>query len=66
VTARGEFQACLGGRDREPLGKLLRAGASDDELAEAVRRALGRKEDRHHMDEAGARLVLLPMMGIGG
>jgi GTP 3',8-cyclase len=66
VTARGEFQSCLGGQDREPLGALLRAGASDDELTAAVRRALGRKDDRHHMDQEGARLVLLPMMGIGG
>jgi GTP 3',8-cyclase len=66
VTARGEFQACLGGQEREPLGALLRAGASDEELRTAVLRALGRKGDRHRMDEAGARLVLLPMMGIGG
>lgn len=66
LTARGDFQACLGGRDRVPLGTFLRAGASDEELEEAVRSALRRKDDRHHMVEAGAGLVLLPMMGIGG
>jgi len=66
VTATGEFQACLGGRDRVPLAALMRSGASDEELEARVRGALLRKEDRHHMDDAGARLVLLPMMGIGG
>jgi len=66
VTATGEFQACLGGRDRVSLGALIRAGEPDEVLAAAVREALQRKGDRHHMDEAGARLVLLPMMGIGG
>lgn len=66
ITARGEFQACLGGRDRVPLAALLRAGATDDDLEAAVRGALARKDDRHRMDAAGARLVLLPMMGIGG
>jgi cyclic pyranopterin phosphate synthase len=66
ITARGDFQACLGGRDRAPLGDLLRGGATDGELEAAVRAALDRKDDRHHMDAEGAGLVLLPMMGIGG
>ncbi len=66
ITARGELQACLGGRDRVPLAAMLRAGATDADLEAAVRDALARKDDRHHMDAAGARLVLLPMMGIGG
>jgi len=66
VAADGSFQACLGGRDRVSLRDLIRAGAGDQALADAVRGALGRKELRHHMDEAGARLVTLPMMGIGG
>lgn len=66
LTADGGFQACLGGRDRVSLRDLLRGGASDGEVAEAIRGALGRKDPRHHMEEAGARLVTLPMMGIGG
>jgi len=66
LTSAGEFQACLGGRDRVPLARLMRAGASDRALEAEVRLALGRKDDRHHMVDAGARLVLLPMMGIGG
>ncbi len=66
ITADGGFQACLGGSERLDLRDLLRAGASDEHLADAVQAALGRKGPRHHMDEAGARLVTLPMMGIGG
>jgi GTP 3',8-cyclase len=66
VTADGGFQACLGGSERVSLRDRIRAGASDDELEAAVRGALGRKEPRHRMDQAGARLVTLPMMGIGG
>jgi len=66
VTSRGEFQACLGGRDRVPLGTLMRAGRPDSVLEQAIRQALRRKNERHHMDDPGAHLVLLPMMGIGG
>lgn len=64
VTAKGELRACLGGRDQVPLVGLLRGGASDLELARAIRRALGAKWDRHRFDEGGDRL--LPMMGAGG
>jgi len=66
LTAEGGFQACLGGRDRVSLRDLLRAGAGEEELAAAIGGALAQKDPRHHMDDAGARLVTLPMMGIGG
>jgi len=66
ISADGGFQACLGGHDRAPLRELMRAGEDDEALARAVRGALGRKAPRHHMDEAGGGLVLLPMRGIGG
>lgn len=66
IAADGGFQACLGGETRFNLRDRLRAGASDEELEEVVRGALRAKGPRHHMDQAGAGLVLLPMMGIGG
>jgi cyclic pyranopterin phosphate synthase len=66
VTADGGFQACLGGHDRVPLREMMRAGAPDEAIADAVRGGLGRKAPRHHMDDAGGGLVLLPMRGIGG
>jgi len=66
VAANGGFQACLGGDGRHNFRDLMRAGASDGELEALVREALALKTPRHRMDEAGASLVLLPMMGIGG
>ncbi|MFY3744418.1 GTP 3',8-cyclase MoaA [Anaeromyxobacter sp. Red801] len=66
VAADGGFQACLGGQDRVNLRDMIRGGAGDDALAEAVRGALWRKAPRHHMEDAGAGLVLLPMRGLGG
>jgi cyclic pyranopterin phosphate synthase len=66
VAADGGFQACLGGAERVSLRDLMREGAADAALDEAVRGALFRKEPRHHMDCAGGGLVLLPMRGIGG
>jgi GTP 3',8-cyclase len=67
VTAEGAFQACLGGVDRADLRGLLRAGARDAELGDAIRGALSRKAPRHHMEQVGeGGLVLLSMRGIGG
>ncbi|HET8540407.1 MAG TPA: GTP 3',8-cyclase MoaA [Anaeromyxobacter sp.] len=66
VAADGGFQACLGGEDRAPLRELMRAGADDGALVEAIRGALSRKAPRHRMDAASGGLVLLPMRGIGG
>ena len=64
VGADGALRPCLGGRDRVLLAELLRAGASDGELAARIRGALLEKGERHHMaDDAGR---LLPMIGTGG
>ncbi len=66
VAADGGFQACLGGAARVSVRDLVRSGADDAALERAVRGALAAKAPRHHMEEAGASLVLLPMRGIGG
>jgi len=66
VAANGDLRACLGGREQAPLHALIRSGASDRTLAQAIRAALGEKPDGHHFTETGARDALLPMMGIGG
>jgi cyclic pyranopterin phosphate synthase len=64
IGADGALRSCLGGRDRVPLLPLLRSGAPDAELAEAVRAALRGKGERHAMGVSGAGL--LPMAGVGG
>jgi cyclic pyranopterin phosphate synthase len=64
VAADGSLRACLGGRDRVPLAEFLRAGASDQDIAERIRGALFNKGERHLMGEDPANLP--PMIGTGG
>nr|WP_244239195.1 GTP 3',8-cyclase MoaA [Corallococcus carmarthensis] len=66
VASNGDLRSCLGGRAQAPLHQLIRGGATDEELALAVRRALGEKPEGHRFTEAGNGATLLPMMGIGG
>jgi cyclic pyranopterin phosphate synthase len=66
VAANGDLRSCLGGRAQAPLSKLIRGGASDETLAQAIRIALGEKPDGHRFTDAGSRDQLLSMMGIGG
>lgn len=66
VASNGDLRSCLGGRAQAPLHQLIRGGASDVELAVAIRRALGDKPDGHRFTEPGNGDTLLPMMGIGG
>ena len=66
VASNGDLRSCLGGRAQAPLHQLIRGGASDVELALAIRGALGEKPEGHRFTEAGNASTLLPMMGIGG
>jgi cyclic pyranopterin phosphate synthase len=66
VASNGDLRSCLGGRAQAPLHQLIRGGATDVELAMAIRRALGDKPDGHRFTEPGNGATLLPMMGIGG
>jgi cyclic pyranopterin phosphate synthase len=66
VASNGDLRSCLGGRAQAPLHQLIRGGASDAELALAIRGALGEKPEGHRFTEAGNGATLLPMMGIGG
>jgi cyclic pyranopterin phosphate synthase len=53
VTARGDVRACLASRTAVSLRDLLRAGASDSEIAWAIHLALGAKLPGHHFTSAG-------------
>jgi cyclic pyranopterin phosphate synthase len=66
VASNGDLRSCLGGRAQAPLHALIRGGATDTELALAIRRALGEKPEGHRFTEPGAGSSLLSMMGIGG
>lgn len=66
VAANGDLRSCLGGRAQAPLSRLIRSGATDEALAQAIRIALGEKPDGHRFTDEGSRAQLLSMMGIGG
>jgi cyclic pyranopterin phosphate synthase len=66
VASNGDLRSCLGGRAQAPLHQLIRGGATDEQLALAVRAALGEKPEGHRFTEPGNGATLLTMMGIGG
>lgn len=66
VASNGDLRSCLGGRAQAPLHTLIRGGATDVELALAIRQALGEKPEGHRFTEPDAGTRLLSMMGIGG
>jgi len=66
AASNGDLRSCLGGRAQAPLHTLIRGGATDAELALAIRQTLGEKPGGHRFTEPGAGASLLPMMGIGG
>ncbi|MBV1777450.1 GTP 3',8-cyclase MoaA [Burkholderiaceae bacterium DAT-1] len=53
----GCLYLCLGQNDQVPLGSLLRAGATDNELIQAILRGIAIKPERHHFNEAPAQMV---------
>jgi GTP 3',8-cyclase len=66
VASNGDLRSCLGGRAQAPLHTLIRGGATDAQLALAIRLALGEKPEGHRFTEPGNASTLLSMMGIGG
>jgi len=53
ITARGDLRACLASRRSTSLRDLMRAGASDRELAWALNWSLATKADGHFFHDAG-------------
>lgn len=66
LTADGAVRDCLFAHDETPLRELARAGASDDELADAWRGAMWRKRAGHGIGEPGFAQPARPMSAIGG
>ena len=56
VTATGQLYPCLGGSERVDLRAALRSDNPEDQVAQALGRALMIKPEKHHfrMDERGA------------
>jgi GTP 3',8-cyclase len=66
LTADGKLRTCLFSMHETDLRGPLRDGTSDEELAAIIRRAVWRKELKHHVGEKGFRQPPRTMSAIGG
>lgn len=66
LTADGHLRTCLFSHRETNLRELIRAGASDEELASVVREAVWRKELKHTIGEPGFVRPPRTMSQIGG
>ena len=66
MTSDGKIRTCLFSVWDHDLHGLMRRGASDHELTEFIRTAVGRKEERHHIGEASFVPPSRTMVHIGG
>jgi cyclic pyranopterin phosphate synthase len=66
LTAEGKLRTCLFSLHETDLREPLRSGAEDEDLVEAVRDAVWRKELKHHVSEPGFRQPPRTMSQIGG
>lgn len=66
ITAEGTVRSCLFGDDETDLRGMLRAGASDAEIAGRWRAAMWNKQAGHGIDAAGFTPPVRTMGAIGG
>ncbi|GAB6083185.1 GTP 3',8-cyclase MoaA [Desulfuromonas carbonis] len=66
LTADGRIRPCLLGDQEIDLRQLLRAGAGDEELCQALLGAVCAKPERHRLGDGGQVRNRRPMTGIGG
>jgi GTP 3',8-cyclase len=66
LTADGQLRTCLFSRREWDLKRLLRNGASDEQLATELRRAVAHKELKHRINEPGFVRASRSMSQIGG
>ncbi|MGA7685094.1 MAG: GTP 3',8-cyclase MoaA [Terriglobales bacterium] len=66
ITSDGKLRTCLFSVWDHDLYELMRRGASDDELAEFIVGVVEKKEERHHIGEAGFVPASRTMVHIGG
>ena len=66
LTADGQVRNCLFGQEETDLRGLLRAGADDDQIADAWRAAMWGKRAGHGIDDPAFLQPSRPMSAIGG
>jgi cyclic pyranopterin phosphate synthase len=65
LSATGDLVLCLGQEKTVPLGTMLRKGAGDEDLLNAIRGGIARKPERHFFTTAPTA-ILRPMSALGG
>lgn len=65
LSVTGDLHLCLGHEDRLALRPMLRSGASDEAIQQAIRQAIARKPQRHDFNEAPTAIIR-PMSALGG
>jgi cyclic pyranopterin phosphate synthase len=66
LTADGAVRSCLFSNDETDLRSLVRAGARDEEVADAWRATMWGKLAGHEINDAGFAQPIRPMSAIGG
>lgn len=66
VTSDGKIRTCLFSVVEHDMAALMRAGASDGDLAEFIVSVVEQKEERHHIGEEGFKPASRTMVHIGG
>ncbi|MEU5257841.1 GTP 3',8-cyclase MoaA [Amycolatopsis sp. NPDC021455] len=66
LTADGAVRSCLFSNDETDLRSLARAGARDEEIADAWRATMWGKLAGHEINDAGFAQPIRPMSAIGG
>jgi cyclic pyranopterin phosphate synthase len=66
ITSDGKLRTCLFSVWDHDLHELMRRGASDEKLVEFIEGVVHKKEERHHIGEAGFIPASRTMVHIGG
>jgi cyclic pyranopterin phosphate synthase len=66
ITSDGKLRTCLFSVWDHDLHELMRRGASDEKLVDFILKVVEKKEERHHIGEAGFVPASRTMVHIGG
>lgn len=66
LTAKGDLILCLGQENKLPLKSLLRQGADDKTIKEAIIGAIAHKPEKHYFNENKHHIELRNMVQMGG
>ena len=65
LSVTGDLYLCLGQENKVALGDMLRTGAGNEQLVDAILQGIANKPERHHFVDAPTA-ILRPMSALGG